>query len=40
MQNEDKLQNILLVEDDSVDVMNVQRAFKKTNITNPLYIAI
>ena len=39
MQNEDKLQNILLVEDDSVDVMNVQRAFKKTNITNPLYIA-
>ncbi len=39
MQNDDKLQNILLVEDDSVDVMNVQRAFKKTNITNPLYIA-
>jgi CheY-like chemotaxis protein len=36
---EDKLLNILLVEDDSVDVMNVQRAFKKNNITNPLYIA-
>lgn len=31
--------NILLVEDDEVDVMNVQRAFKKNNITNPLYIA-
>jgi CheY-like chemotaxis protein len=31
--------NILLVEDDEVDVLNVQRAFKKNNITNPLYIA-
>ncbi|WP_245404905.1 response regulator [Leptolyngbya sp. Cla-17] len=31
--------NILLVEDDEVDVMNVQRAFKRNNITNPLYIA-
>lgn len=31
--------NILLVEDDEVDVMNVQRAFKKNNISNPLYIA-
>ncbi len=31
--------NILLVEDDKVDVMNVQRSFKKTNITNPLYVA-
>ncbi|MBK9638997.1 MAG: response regulator [Bacteroidetes bacterium] len=39
MQNDNKLQNILLVEDDSVDVMNVQRAFKKNNIANPLYIA-
>lgn len=39
MQNDDRLQNILLVEDDSVDVMNVQRAFKKNNITNPLHIA-
>jgi CheY-like chemotaxis protein len=27
------------VEDDEVDVMNVQRAFKKNNITNPLYLA-
>ena len=31
--------NILLVEDDEVDVMNVLRAFKKNNITNPLYMA-
>jgi hypothetical protein len=31
--------NVLLVEDDEVDVMNVQRAFKRNNITNPLYVA-
>lgn len=31
--------NILLVEDDEVDVLNVKRAFKKNNITNPLYFA-
>ncbi len=31
--------NVLLVEDDEVDVMNVKRAFKKNNISNPLYIA-
>ncbi|ARV63229.1 two-component system response regulator [Nostocales cyanobacterium HT-58-2] len=31
--------NILLVEDDEVDVMNVKRAFKKVNITNPLFVA-
>lgn len=36
---EDKFINILLVEDDEVDVMNVQRAFKKNNISNPLFIA-
>lgn len=36
---EDKTIDILLVEDDSVDVMNVQRAFKKNNIKNPLHIA-
>jgi CheY-like chemotaxis protein len=35
----DKLVNILLVDDDEVDCMNVQRAFKKSNISNPLYIA-
>jgi CheY-like chemotaxis protein len=31
--------NILLVEDDDVDVLNVKRAFKKNNITHPLYVA-
>ncbi|HEU5089097.1 MAG TPA: response regulator [Roseiflexaceae bacterium] len=31
--------NVLLVDDDEVDVMNVQRAFKKNNIINPLYVA-
>ena len=35
----DKLLNILLVDDDEVDVMNVQRAFKKNNIANPIYLA-
>ena len=35
----DRVINILLVEDDEVDVMNVKRAFKKYKITNPLYIA-
>jgi CheY-like chemotaxis protein len=30
---------ILLVEDDEVDVMNVKRAFKKNNISNPLIVA-
>ncbi|AKQ45259.1 chemotaxis protein CheY [Rufibacter radiotolerans] len=36
---EEKAVNILLVEDDEVDIMNVQRAFKKNNINNPLHIA-
>lgn len=36
---DEKLLHILLVDDDEVDVMNVQRAFKKNNISNPLYIA-
>lgn len=35
----DDMVSILLVEDDEVDIMNVQRAFKKNNITNPLHIA-
>jgi CheY-like chemotaxis protein len=35
----DKLFNILLVEDDELDVKNIRRAFKKGNITNPLYVA-
>ncbi len=34
-----RMLNILLVEDDDLDVMNVQRAFKKNNIMNPLYVA-
>ena len=36
---DDRRLNILLVEDDQLDVMNVQRAFKKNNVVNPLYIA-
>jgi CheY-like chemotaxis protein len=36
---QDRIINVLLVEDDEVDVMNVKRAFKKNNITNPLYVA-
>lgn len=35
---EDFKVNILLVEDDEVDIMNVQRAFKKNRITNSLYV--
>ncbi len=35
----DRRLNILLVDDDELDVMNVQRAFRKTNIPHPLYIA-
>lgn len=31
--------NVLLVEDDEVDVMNVQRAFKRKQIDNPLFVA-
>ena len=30
---------MLLVEDDELDVMNVQRAFKKSDISNPLFTA-
>ena len=36
---ENKITNILLVEDDEVDVMNIKRAFKKSKIFNPLYVA-
>ena len=39
LQMEKRVINILLVEDYEIDVMNVRRAFKKSNITNPLYIA-
>lgn len=38
MMKNDKIA-MMLVEDDEVDVMSVQRAFKKINITNPLHIA-
>jgi CheY-like chemotaxis protein len=31
--------NIMLVEDDDVDIMTLQRAFKKNDISNPLHIA-
>ncbi|MGB3200494.1 MAG: response regulator [Nodosilinea sp.] len=31
--------NVLLVDDDEVDIMNVQRAFKRHHIDHPLYIA-
>jgi CheY-like chemotaxis protein len=31
--------NILLVDDDEVDVMNVRRAFKKSHIANPIFVA-
>jgi CheY-like chemotaxis protein len=36
---DERIINILLVEDDEVDVMNVKRAFNKYRITNPLYTA-
>jgi CheY-like chemotaxis protein len=36
---DDRVINILLVEDDEVDIMTVKRAFAKANITNPLFIA-
>jgi CheY-like chemotaxis protein len=36
---DERVINILLVEDDEVDIMTVKRAFTKANITNPLYVA-
>lgn len=35
----DNKASILLVEDDEVDVMNVQRAFKRNLISNPVHVA-
>jgi len=35
----EKLTTILLIEDDEVDIMTVQRAFGKNKITNPFYVA-
>ena len=39
MLEKDRIVNILLVEDDEVDIMNVERAFKRADIKNPLFIA-
>ncbi len=36
---DERVLHILLVDDDDVDIMNVKRAFKRANITNPLYVA-
>lgn len=36
---QERVIHVLLVEDDEVDVMNIRRAFKRGNITNPLYVA-
>jgi CheY-like chemotaxis protein len=36
---DDKQTSLLLIDDDEVDVMTVKRAFKKNNITSPLYVA-
>lgn len=36
---DEKQISVLLVDDDEVDVMTVKRAFKKNNISHPLYIA-
>ena len=35
---QERMLNILLVEDDEVDVMNVRRAFTKNHIANPLFV--
>jgi CheY-like chemotaxis protein len=35
----DSVLNIMLIEDDDVDIMTLERAFKRNNIGNPLYIA-
>lgn len=39
MSMDDRSLNILLVDDDEVDVMTVKRAFAKSNITNPVFVA-
>ncbi|HEY9727634.1 MAG TPA: response regulator [Chroococcales cyanobacterium] len=36
---DEKQLSFLLIDDDEVDVMTVKRAFKKNNITSPLYTA-
>ncbi|MEM6592302.1 MAG: response regulator [Cyanobacteria bacterium P01_H01_bin.119] len=37
--SQNRVLNILLVEDDEVDVMNIKRAFVKNKISNPLFVA-
>ncbi|MEW8303200.1 MAG: response regulator, partial [Candidatus Thiodiazotropha sp.] len=32
-------ETILLIEDDRIDIMTVQRALQKNNISNPLHVA-
>jgi CheY-like chemotaxis protein len=36
---DEKVINILLVDDDEVDVMTVKRAFARANISNPIFVA-
>jgi CheY-like chemotaxis protein len=36
---QERLTNVLLVDDDAVDVMNLKRAFLRNNIKNPLFVA-
>ena len=36
---DNRVTNILLVEDDDIDVMNIRRAFEKANLQNPLFHA-
>ncbi len=36
---DNKKLNFLLIEDDQIDVENIKRAFKKNNLSNPLFIA-
>jgi CheY-like chemotaxis protein len=39
MITDEKILNFVLIEDDEVDVMTVQRAFKQNKMTNPLHVA-
>lgn len=36
---DERVMNILLVDDDEVDVMTVKRAFARANISNPIFVA-
>jgi CheY-like chemotaxis protein len=35
----DRITNILVVDDDKVDVMNLERAFARGHVTSPLFVA-